>query len=755
MYKIINTVLYTLLLLLAIIPSTLWAQEVSNEDSVLIHESVYLHTGKNLYEAGETLYFNAFVSNPEGLPIHVNRNLYVELLNPHGNPVYTKRLFIDDEGTASGFFVLEDSLLGGDYYLRAYTASQRNFDENTWFVKPLEITGSLSPYFSPYYFQTLKKVRRKQHKLQIDYAVNGNIFLKNESNRLEIRLTDYLGFPVKGELKISDLNSDKQYELKTDENGIAYLILETGTNAAYKIRAKSRKSREKLIIKQPAVQSVKIQSYSLEDGNCKLVLQSNLPETNDRAARTFNLQCRVFGELLTSEEVYIGNKTSIELSINIPETSGYADLVLTDTNEKIVSRESVFLPYSEPKIDLDYHFENDSVYLVSSVFRNSRVSVFVTDGDTKANESADINDYFLYRNRIADLLNPYAGNNHLKYLARQHPNVLSSGFLSPPEKAKFYAPESDIGVSGTLYRSIFDITVPENEVELFVLDKHYDRYVTQTDKEGRFSFDNLNYKDTAKLRFVSKNNRGKNAFIIDIDKEPAPEFKPFYPNDVREKIQTAKAGRKFYRNNLEYINKKDSVAKIPGKVHSRAGRVLFFDEINTDGYSSTLKVIENHVLGIRSRSMSTLRGHTSLMGSSEPMYMIDDVPTDKSAVDNLPPETVDRVEILKGGSESAIYGIRAANGVVAVYTKRGHNWTPGELLLSVLAYAQAKPFEYEAKEDNTSGDVLWFKPMSAQTASDTVKFVLPDIENIRDIFIDIQGYTDKGKPFHIREKLLR
>jgi hypothetical protein len=754
MHTTYKTVFHTFLFLILLFPASLFAQEDSGTDSVLVRESVYLHIGKTQYRAGESLYFNAFVRSPEGLPVYENRNLYVELLNPNGYAVYRKRLFIDNEGSASGFFALEDSLPGGDYYLRAYTASQRNFDKNTWFVKPVEIISELSPYYSPSYFQTLKKIRRKQHKLQMDYAVNGHVFLKNENNFFEIRLRNYLGFPVKASVEISDMNSDKQYELETDENGMASVMLETGDAAEYKIRAKSNKSRETFRIKERAEQSVKIESYSFNDGKCRLTLFSNMPETKDKAARTFYIQYRVSGKMLRVKEVNIGNKERTEVSLDIPETGGYVDLVLTDYNADIISKESVFVPYTEPQISMDYYFEGDTVYLVSSVFSNSRVSAFITDGEDAADEAADIRDYFLYRNRIADLLNPYVGKEILTTWAKEHPNVLASGMTTPPDKEKWYAPEDNIGVSGTLYRSIFDITIPNHKVELIVLNKHYDKYETYTDEEGRFSFDKLNYKDTAKLHFITQNDRGKNAFIIDVDAESVPDFQPFYPKNIRKKIQTAKAGRKFYRNNLKYTNKKDSVAGISGKVHSRASRVLFFDEINTDGYSSTLKVIENYVIGIRSERMSTLRGYKSFMGSSEPLYLIDDVPTDKMAVDNLPPETVDRVEILMGGSDSAIYGIRATNGVVAVYTKRGHNWTPGELLLNILGYAQLQAFEYEPQQDNAAGDILAFKPAAAQTDSDTIKLAVPKTDANRNMYIDIQGFTEEGQVFRIREKLL-
>ncbi|WP_207632879.1 SusC/RagA family TonB-linked outer membrane protein [Foetidibacter luteolus] len=56
-------------------------------------------------------------------------------------------------------------------------------------------------------------------------------------------------------------------------------------------------------------------------------------------------------------------------------------------------------------------------------------------------------------------------------------------------------------------------------------------------------------------------------------------------------------------------------------------------------------------------------------GSNEPLYVIDGVPT--SDPSNVNPQDVASMQILKDGTSSAIYGTRAANGVVIITTKQG------------------------------------------------------------------------------------
>ncbi len=72
---------------------------------------------------------------------------------------------------------------------------------------------------------------------------------------------------------------------------------------------------------------------------------------------------------------------------------------------------------------------------------------------------------------------------------------------------------------------------------------------------------------------------------------------------------------------------------------------------------------------IRIRSQGTFNNAT-------PLFVIDGVVSDKFAFDGLSPNEVENVTVLKDGASAAIYGSRAANGVVLVTTKRGKEGAP-------------------------------------------------------------------------------
>jgi len=79
-----------------------------------------------------------------------------------------------------------------------------------------------------------------------------------------------------------------------------------------------------------------------------------------------------------------------------------------------------------------------------------------------------------------------------------------------------------------------------------------------------------------------------------------------------------------------------------------------------------------------------IRGTSSISANSQPLYVIDGLPvisTSQSDITNDPtnpladinPNDIESIEVLKDASASAIYGARAANGVVLITTKKGRN----------------------------------------------------------------------------------
>lgn len=65
-----------------------------------------------------------------------------------------------------------------------------------------------------------------------------------------------------------------------------------------------------------------------------------------------------------------------------------------------------------------------------------------------------------------------------------------------------------------------------------------------------------------------------------------------------------------------------------------------------------------------------IRGRRSFNASNDPLYVVDGIPI-SGGIDDINPNDITSMEILKDASATAIYGSRGSNGVVIITTKRG------------------------------------------------------------------------------------
>lgn len=102
--------------------------------------------------------------------------------------------------------------------------------------------------------------------------------------------------------------------------------------------------------------------------------------------------------------------------------------------------------------------------------------------------------------------------------------------------------------------------------------------------------------------------------------------------------------------------------------------------------------ITNGSSGVGSSSRIVIRGENSLSGSNQPLFVVDGVPINNDQITSnlvndgalqevdygnggadISPDDIASISILKGAGSAALYGSRAANGVVVITTKRGKN----------------------------------------------------------------------------------
>lgn len=70
-----------------------------------------------------------------------------------------------------------------------------------------------------------------------------------------------------------------------------------------------------------------------------------------------------------------------------------------------------------------------------------------------------------------------------------------------------------------------------------------------------------------------------------------------------------------------------------------------------------------------------IRGSASLSSGNQPLFVVDGMPITGS-INNINPSEIESISVLKDASASALYGSRAANGVILITTKQAHSGNP-------------------------------------------------------------------------------
>jgi TonB-linked SusC/RagA family outer membrane protein len=183
---------------------------------------------------------------------------------------------------------------------------------------------------------------------------------------------------------------------------------------------------------------------------------------------------------------------------------------------------------------------------------------------------------------------------------------------------------------------------------------------TTTGAEGNYQLSVPSLSDTLNFSFVGYSGRTE-------------------PIDGRTKIDVALSSQVIQSEELVVVGYGQQRAS---ELTSSVGSVAP-EELTNVTETSTEALLQGKVSGVtvttgggdpNQETSVVIRG-TGTFGNDQPLYVIDGVKTNSMA--NLDPDNIESLQVLKGASAAAIYGSRAANGVVIVTTKSGEDATDG------------------------------------------------------------------------------
>ncbi|MGH7603280.1 MAG: TonB-dependent receptor plug domain-containing protein [Gemmatimonadaceae bacterium] len=121
----------------------------------------------------------------------------------------------------------------------------------------------------------------------------------------------------------------------------------------------------------------------------------------------------------------------------------------------------------------------------------------------------------------------------------------------------------------------------------------------------------------------------------------------------------------------------DDVAPVSSSVSS----IVTSKDLDRSPDESIEMALQAHVPGVTiGRSANgglsvQIRGISTLMGGTEPLYVIDGTPIQpgpNGALDGINPHDIASIEVLKDPVSLSFYGVRAGNGVIIIKTKHSH-----------------------------------------------------------------------------------
>ena len=182
-------------------------------------QKVVLHTDRNVYVAGEKIWFKAFVLHTLNNRLDTtSKNLFVDLVDDNDNVI--KQLVLNAGMLQTdGAIALSDSLVSGYYWLRCYTQQILHNDITGMVVQPVFIKNLNPNTRHDDYSQPTKKTVSNHPVIQF-YPEGGSLIAGINSTGA-IKIVDAFGNPVQASGIITDAADSVVSNFSTNKYGLA------------------------------------------------------------------------------------------------------------------------------------------------------------------------------------------------------------------------------------------------------------------------------------------------------------------------------------------------------------------------------------------------------------------------------------------------------------------------------------------------------------------------------------------------------
>lgn len=692
-------------------------------------EKVYLHFDKPYYMAGETMWFKGYLFDGTSHKIDsVSRVMYVDLINEiTGKIIVSSTLNCD--GSTHGDIALPDTLEEGVYQIRAYTNYMRNYSEEYFFHQDFKIyQGSIKNRL------TDLNAKKMTEAADVQFFPEGGNSVVGLDSRIGFKALNILGKGVDIQGFVLDNTKDTIVAFVSEHLGMGVFNYTPEPQKTYTAFVKENDGKYRpysLPIANDQGFTMAVDNISNKE-KVKIFIANNAPKPADKSSEIIvvahlrgqvvfmakgNDSQKSFGLYMPKNKIPDDGIVQITLmnakgeplcerlvfsmlnrQLNLKVTSDKAsyknrekvtvNLEATDADGKPVEGNFSVAVTDASQVIPDPHQENLMTYLLlSSDVSNLAGTDYYPSLRGNIEQPAY---YFDKENQNA--------NRHLDIL------LMTQGWrrfiwrdLMSGEEAKIsYLLETGLEVSGKALKPNGKIAGNVTLTMMLKNDKTTPKFqMSKTDSLGNYGFYGLDFFDSTQVLLQGmKQNGGKNLEVTIDPQKPAPKVRivkiPYNPMEfnsqdlteflkkTNEAIELEKKLKLNKDQMLQEVVVKAKKYEEPDsrKIYGRASNSIKVDNILCSGATNVFQMIQGRIPGVQVSPDGQggyrviIRGISTILGSSDPLFLLDGMPVESSTFSSINPCDVDAIDVLKG-ADAGVFGSQAANGVVAILTKRG------------------------------------------------------------------------------------
>lgn len=763
--------------------------------SVTSQEKVYAHLDKMTYLAGDTLWYKLYLVDAKSHePASSSGVVHIDLIDERNKVILSQSSKVS-YGGAYGDIQLPSYLNSGTYRFRAYTNWMRNFDQDFFFSKSIQVlnnnakpTYGKCPVFNAIKFfpeggELVTDLTSIVAFRAIDDAGKGiaveGIIIDEEGNEINSFETEYDGMgrflltPKKGRKYFAVIDGvDKSYPLSDHKSsGAVIRLLNSYENDQFSILVASKNKELKnssLFIHQSGNVVDRYVSNSRDDSFILKLEKEKFPEGI----------CHV--TLMDENLLPLAERL---MFINYPDSS---QLVAVKSNKKVFKdREEVIIEGDLGKLPSLFDFYNLSV------------SVTAANWLEKDQYKQNIRNYL---NLTSELRGPIqhpeyyfqesaASYKYLDYLMmingwrRFNWAELINGQFKPQ-----YIVEEGLSISGRML-DVYNKKKPRyGHVSLYSSENPTEMNRILTDSSGYFMFANLDIPDSINIflqgrRFVGKKQKTRNDVFIELQMDkpivagitnPILLDSSELESKMSHKNIVDQIARQFLFKGYTMLDAVEVVGvkslqndpfQLASTSYGTPSNRIVTDSLKLNLSANSAFDLIRSVPGVQisgfTPNQSAKIRETISFHSTKPLYLLNGQPIDEQVVNNLNPQNISFIDVLKG-ADASYYGSRGSGGVIAFYMKPGTSYSiqnaPGILNFKHPGYSRVRefympdystPMDIHAMPDYRS--TLYWNPEILRENNHEFSFQFYTGDLSGQYIITIEGITSTGLPVFVED----